>query len=127
MPSTFWPVALVAVPARGAAAGTGTPSGPAGPGDGAGLSAPSVLSEASFSLGVLPPPEVAELPPPLTPSAMPTARAATTTTAPAPISNCWRRLRRASAALISAIFAAAFDRFLLPLDTAPFLIYGLRT
>ena len=33
----------------------------------------------------------------------------------------------AAAALISAIFAAAFDRFLLPLDTASILIYCLRT
>src|SRR5215470_1985857 len=126
MPSTRWPVALVAVPVSGAAFGAGTCSGPVGPGDGAGWSVPSVLSEASFSFGVPPPPEAGELPP-LTASVMPTATAATTTTAPAPISQRWRRLRRASAALISAIFAAAFDRFLLPLDTASILVYGLRT
>jgi hypothetical protein len=36
-------------------------------------------------------------------------------------------LRRASAARIWAIFPAALVRFLLPLDTAPVLIYGLRT
>src|SRR5215471_701801 len=48
IPSTGWPVALVAVLASGGALGTGTPSGPFGPGGGAGLSVPSVLSEVSF-------------------------------------------------------------------------------
>jgi len=86
-----------------------------------------VLSEASFSFGVLALLWAAGELPPLTASVMPTATAATTTTAPAPISKRWRRFRRASAALISAIFAAAFDRFLLPLDTASILIYCLRT
>ena len=40
----------------------GTPSGPAGPGEGAGLSVPNVLSEASLSFG-LPPAGPAGLPP----------------------------------------------------------------
>src|SRR5215467_10801262 len=48
MPSTGCPAALVAVLASGGALGTGTPSGPVGPGAGAGLSVPSVLSEVSF-------------------------------------------------------------------------------
>ena len=47
MPSTGWPDATVAVLASGAAAGTGTPSGPSGPGAGAGWRDPSVLSGAS--------------------------------------------------------------------------------
>ncbi len=54
---------------------------------GAGWSVPSVLSEASLSFGVLEPPWTAGELPPLTPSVMPTATAATTTTAPAPISK----------------------------------------
>jgi hypothetical protein len=133
MPSTFWPVALVAVPASGGALGTGTPSGPAGPGAGAGLSVPSVLSEASFNPGVpppaLPPPA---LPPPVAASVMPMA-AATTTAPPATASQRRRRRWRASAARACAIFSrACCCLFLLPLDTAPFpwsghLLVGLGT
>jgi hypothetical protein len=52
--STGCPVAAVAVPASGGAAGTGTPSGPDGPGLGAGPRVPSVLSGARLSLGVPP-------------------------------------------------------------------------
>src|SRR5258708_19931407 len=78
MPSTLWPEALVAVSASGAARGTGTPSGPAGPGDGADLSVPSVLRLASFSPGE------PVLAPPLIPSVTPTAAAAPTPTAPVP-------------------------------------------
>ncbi len=52
IPSTGLPVATVAVPASAGAEGTGTPSGPLGPGAGAGFSVPSVLSEASLSSGV---------------------------------------------------------------------------
>src|SRR5258708_31227619 len=113
MPSTLWPEALVAVSASGAARGTGTPSGPAGPGDGADLSVPSVLRLASFSPGE------PVLAPPLIPSVTPTAAAATTATAPVPASQRRRRRRRASRALICASFALACCRFLLPLATAP--------
>ena len=59
MPSVFWPEAAAAVLASGAAPGTGTPSGPAGPGAGAGLRVPSVLSAPSFSSGA--PPDVPAL------------------------------------------------------------------
>jgi hypothetical protein len=111
-------VALVAVLASTGAAGIGTPSKLAWPAAGAGSRWPSELIEVVFTLDELfEPPEGDE--PPLTARVMPTATAATTTTAPAPISRRWRRLRRASAARISAILALAFDWFLLPLDMAP--------
>ncbi len=116
MPSTGWPVALAAVPASGGALGMGTPSGPVGPGAGAGLSVPSVLSAVSFGddAGLEPPPEVAA-------SAMPIAAPATITTAPSAASQRRCRRRRASAALACAIFwRACCCLFLLFLDTAPF-------
>src|SRR5690242_3430116 len=127
MPSTFWPVAFVAVPVSGGALGTGAPSGPVEPEGGTGLSAPSVLSAASFSEGVLPVPVLLEDPPEVAATVMPTA-AATTITAPPPMASqrCFR-LRLASAALACAIFArACCCLFLLPLDTAPFPRSGHR-
>src|SRR6516225_5813228 len=121
MPSTGAPVALVAVLASGGALGTGTPSGPFGPADGAGLSGPSVLSGVSFGDEdwlVLP---LADEPPEVAASAMPTAAPPTITTAPSATSQRCRRRRRASAALASAIFwRACCCLFLLLLDTAPF-------
>src|SRR6516165_1355204 len=121
MPSTGAPVALVAVLASGGALGTGTPSVPFGPADGAGLSGPSVLSEVSFDDEdwlVLP---LADEPPEVAASAMPTAAPPTITTAPSATSQRCRRRRRASAALASAIFwRACCCLFLLLLDTAPF-------
>src|SRR5262252_9067029 len=118
MPSTGWPVALVAVLASGGPFGIGTPSGPFGPGGGGGLSGPSVLSEVSF--GDAPEPPVDE-PPEVAASAMPTAAPPTITTAPSAISQRCRRRRRASAALACAIFSrACCCLFLLLLDTAPF-------
>src|SRR5712691_10579105 len=120
IPSTLLPVAPVAVLARGAAVGIGTPpSGPAVTAPDAGLRAPSVPSEASLSRG-LPPfplPEPLPPPPPATASPMPTAAAISTTAAPMPVSQLRRRLRRASAARISAIFALACCLVLLPFDT----------
>src|SRR5215470_13745172 len=71
MPSTGWPLALVAAPASGAALGTGTLSEPAGPGEGAALSVPSELRLASFSPGGL-----ALALPVVTARVMPTAAAA---------------------------------------------------
>src|SRR5215467_13538652 len=118
-PSTGWPVALVAVLASGGAFGMGTPSGPFGPGGGAGLSGPSVLSEGSF--GDEPEPPLAAGPPEVTASVMPTAAPPTITTAPSATSQRCRRRRRASAALACAIFwRACCCLFLLLLDTAPF-------
>src|SRR6516165_7286038 len=121
MPSTGAPVALVAVLASGGALGTGTPSVPFGPADGAGLSGPSVLSEVSFDDEdwlVLP---LADEPPEVAASAMPTAAPPTITTAPSATSQRCRRRRRASACLASAIFwRACCCLFLLLLDTAPF-------
>jgi hypothetical protein len=96
IPSTGWPAATVAVLASGAAAGIGTPSGPAGPGAGAGLRSPSVLSAASGS-------PLPELPLPVTARVMPTTAATTTTTAPLTASHSRRRRRRASSARIRAI------------------------
>src|SRR5215468_9279610 len=118
MPSTGWPVALLAVLASAGPFGMGTPSGPFGPGGGAGLSGPSVLSEVSLG-------DDAELlaaePPDVTASAMPTAAPPAITTAPSAISQRCRRRRRASAALACAIFwRACCCLFLLLLDTAPF-------
>jgi len=82
IPSTCCPVALVAVPVSGGTAGIGTPSGPAGPAAGAARSVPSVLSEASLSLGE-PPAVVAVLPPlSVTASVMPTATRTAATAAP---------------------------------------------
>src|SRR5258708_16841249 len=78
MPSTLWPEALVAVSASGAARGTGTPSGPAGPGDGAHLSVPPGLRLAGLS------PREPVLAPPLIPRRTPTAAAATPPTPPVP-------------------------------------------
>src|SRR5215470_13268533 len=116
MPSTGWPVALVAVLASGGALGTGTPSGPFGPGAGVGLSVPSVLSEVNFDE-----PPLAAGPPEVTASVMPTAAPPTITTAPSATSQRCRRRRRASAALACAIFwRACCCLFLLLLDTAPF-------
>ena len=129
IPSTFWPVALVAVPVSGGALGMGTPSGPVGPEGGAGLSVlPSVLSAASFSAGVLPVPVLLlEEPPEVTAIVMPTAAATTITAPPAMASQRCFRLRRASAALACAIFSrACCCLFLLPLDTAPFPRSGHR-
>src|SRR5215475_9093592 len=71
MPSTGWPAVLADGPASGGALGIGTPSGPFGPGGGAGLSAPSVLSEVSF--GDEPEPLLAAEPPEVTASVIPTA------------------------------------------------------
>src|SRR5262249_40012683 len=122
MPSTGCPAALVAVLASGGALGTGTPSGPVGPGAGAGLSVPSVLSEVSFDDTEPVPPWAAE-PPEVAASVMPTAAPATITTAPIAPSQRHRRRRRASAALACAIFwRACCCLFLLLLDTAPFLL-----
>src|SRR5215475_8387807 len=119
MPSTGWPAVLTEGPASGGALGTGTPSGPFGPGGGAGLSVPSVLSELSFGDAVAEP-LLAE-PPEVAARAMPTAAPATITTAPSAISQRCRRRRRASAALACAIFSrACCCLFLLLLDTAPF-------
>src|SRR5215472_15440919 len=120
MPSTGCPVAAVAVLASGGALGTGTPSGPGGPGDGAGCSVPSVDRLASLSRGELLLAACGLLL--VTASAMPTAAAATTTAAPSPASQSRRRRRRASCALIRAIFSRACCRFLLPLDTVCLLI-----
>src|SRR5450755_463007 len=61
IPSTVFPVAELAELASAGAAGTGTASGPLGPGEGSGFSVPSVLSEASLSFGV-PPVALAGLP-----------------------------------------------------------------
>src|SRR5262249_40519466 len=72
MPSTGCPAALVAVLASGGALGTGTPSGPVGPGAGAGLSVPSVLSEVSFD-DTEPVPPWAAQPPEVAARVMPTA------------------------------------------------------
>src|SRR5215472_5402250 len=128
MPSTFWPVAFVAVPVSGGPLGTGTPcSGPAEPAGGAGLSGPSVLSAASFSEGVLPVPVLLEDPPEVAAIVMPTATATTITAPPVAASQRCLRLRRASAALACAIFSrACCCLFLLPLDTAPFTRSGHR-
>src|SRR5690242_9481646 len=128
MPSTFWPVALVAVPVSGGALGMGTPSGPAEPAGGAGLSGPSVLIAAVFSEGVPPDPVLLlEEPPEVAAIVMPTAAAVTITAPPAAASQRCFRLRRASAALACAIFSrACCCLFLLPLDTAPFPRSGHR-
>src|SRR5215469_6307532 len=114
MPLTGWPAAAVAVLASGAAPGIGTPSGPCGPGAGAGLRLPRVCSGASFGADALAAPC-----PPVTARVMPTAAAATTTTAPSPPSHSLRRRRRASSARAFAIFSRACCRFLLLLDTEP--------
>src|ERR1700730_17375097 len=114
IPLTLWPVAIVAVLASGGALGTGRPSGPVGPGDGAGASVPRVLSGASLGRGE--PPPVAAPPPPETASVMPTAAAATTTTAAVPASQRRRRRRCASCALIWASLSRAFCRSPLALD-----------
>src|SRR5580704_1298454 len=105
IPSTGWPVAAVPVPASrvpasAGPAGTGTPSGPSGPGAGAGLRVPSVLNGASESLGVV-------LEPPVTASVIPTTAAMTMTAAPATASQKRRRLRRASSARNRATFSRA--------------------
>ena len=128
IPSTFWPVALVAVPVSGGALGMATPSGPVGPEGVAGLSVPSVLSAASFSEGVLPDPvPLLDDPPEVAAIVMPTAAATTITAPPAAASQRCLRLRRASAALACAIFSrACCCLFLLPLDTAPFPRSGHR-
>src|SRR5215831_20284828 len=127
MPSTGCPAALVAVLASGGALGTGTPSGPVGPGAGAGLSVPSVLSEVSFDDTEPVPPWAAE-PPEVAASVMPTAAPATITTAPIAPSQRHRRRRRASAALACAIFwRACCCLFLLLLDTAPFPDWAHQT
>src|SRR5271169_1025864 len=115
IPSTGWPVATVAVLASGAPAGIGTPSGPAGPGAGAGLRDPSVLSGASGS-------PLPELPPPVTARVMPTAAATTTTTAALTASHRRRRRRRASSARIRAIRSLADSRLLLLIR--PALVFG---
>ena len=87
IPSTGLPVATVAAPASAGPAGTGTPSGPLGPGAGAGFSVPSVLSEASLSCGV-PPAALRGFPLLLvTASVMATAAMMTTTAAPIPVSQ----------------------------------------
>ena len=97
----------MAVLASAGAAGTGTPSGPLGPGEGSGFSVPSVLSEASLSFGV-PPAALAGLPLLLvTARVMATAAMITTTAAPIPASQLRRRLRAASRARISATLARA--------------------
>src|SRR6516225_1553589 len=120
MPSTGWPAVVAEGPASGGALGIGTPSGPFGPGGGAGLSGPSVLSAASFG-GDEPDAPLAAEPPEVTASVMPTAAPPTITTAPSAISQRCRRRSRASAALACAIFwRACCCRFLLLLDTAPF-------
>src|SRR5580704_13733676 len=124
MPSTGCPVAAVDVPASGGALGIGTPSGPSGPGEGAGCSVPSVDRLASFSRGELLLAACGLLP--LTASAMPTAAAATTTTAPSPARQSLRRRRCASCAFICAIFSRACCRFLLPLATGACLLVGPR-
>jgi hypothetical protein len=109
IPSTGWPAAAVAVLASGAAAGTGTPSGPAGPAAGAGWREPSVLSGASGS-AVPGPPEL----PPVTARVMPTAAAmTTTTTAPAAASHTRRRRRCACSARACAILSRALGLLLL--------------
>ena len=113
MPSTSWPDA-VAVLASGAAFGIGTPSGPSVPGAGARLRVPRVLSAASLSSGV-PPPAALGPPPLVTASVMPTAAAMTTAAAPVQAAQMRRRPRRASRALIWAIFSRACRLFLLPL------------
>jgi hypothetical protein len=69
MPSTVCPPALLAVDASGAACGIGTPSGPSGPGEGAGFRVPRLVVEVVRTLGddpepldllLLLPPEVAD-------------------------------------------------------------------
>src|SRR5215471_3472760 len=127
MPSTFWPVAFVAVPVSGGPLGMGAPSGPVVPAAGAGLSElPSVLSAASLSEGV-PPVLLPDEPPEVATIAMTTAAATTITAPPAAASQRCLRLRRASAALACAIFSrACCCLFLLPLDTAPFPRSGHR-
>src|SRR5215470_15712522 len=127
MPSTFWPVAFVAVPVSGGPLGMGAPSGPVVPAAGAGLSVlPSVLSAASLSEGV-PPVLLLDEPPEVATIVMPTAAATTITAPPAAASQRCLRLRRVSAALACAIFSrACCCLFLLPLDTAPFPRSGHR-
>src|SRR5215472_12672674 len=67
IPSTFWPVAAVAMPASADAFGTGTCSGPSAPGAGGACSVPSVLSAAYLAAPVVvavlvPAPGLRELP-----------------------------------------------------------------
>src|SRR5487761_1445698 len=117
IPSTVWPVAAVLRPASCWALGIGNPSGPVGPAGGSGLSVPSVLSAASLSLGEHGPEPLLL---PVTASVMPTAAAATMTTAPMLSSQVRFRLRRASSARCLAIFSRAACLFLSPLDTCAY-------
>src|SRR5450755_834328 len=86
IPSTVVPAAAVDALASGAPAGTGTPSGPDGPGDGAGSRVPSALTGPSLSPGVPPPPPAEPLLL-VTASVIPTAAMITTTAAPIPASQ----------------------------------------
>jgi hypothetical protein len=109
------PAAAVAVPASGAAAETGTFSGPGAPGPGADSRVPSVLSAASLSPGVTP--LVAAEPP----AVMARMMAAAITTAAAPVlrAQIRRRRRRASSARSRAILSLGASLFLLPLGIGP--------
>src|SRR5690348_2923116 len=119
--STGCPVAAVAVPASGAAAGTGTPSGPVTPGAGAGWRAPSVLSGARLSPDVAPP---AAPEPPVTAKTM-AAATPITVAAAAPLASRIRRLRRrACSARIRAILSLEACLFLLRLAIGSCLCLG---
>src|SRR6266516_4042982 len=131
IPSTSLPVAAAAVLASGGALGTGTPSGPVGPGWPGGWRRPSAASEESFSRGEPPAagldePAAAGLEPPLrvAASVTPTTAAITTAAEMIPTIQLRRRLRRASRARILAIFCRACCLFLLPLDTGTHLSSG---
>src|SRR6516225_7359211 len=86
IPLTGWPVAAVAVLASAGPAGTGTPSDPGAPGDGAGAREPSVLSGARVGAA----PAALGLPP-VTARVMPTAAAMTMMAAPVTASHRRRR------------------------------------
>src|ERR1700749_1234830 len=120
--STGCPVAAVAVPASGAAAGTGTPSGPVTPGAGAGGGGARGAPGGPRLTRAAPPPAARD--PPVTAKTM-AAATPITVAAAAPLASRIRRLRRrACSARIRAILSLEACLFLLRLAIGSCLCLG---